>query len=40
MNAGRLGIVELALTEGDGEGVQDPFEDLSIPEEIKEELKT
>ena len=40
MNAGRLGIVELALTEGGDEGVQDPFEELSIPEEIKEELKS
>lgn len=31
---------KLALTEGDSEGVQDPFAELTIPNEIKEELKT
>jgi len=31
---------KLALTEGDAEGVQDPFAELAIPDEIKEELKT
>jgi len=30
---------KLALTEGEGEGVKDPFAELEIPEEIKEELK-